>query len=40
VVIHRWNWTLTVKTDGTTTLTSPDGKRQYHSHSPPDNAAA
>jgi hypothetical protein len=40
VVIHRWGWTLTVKADGTTTLTSPDGKREYHSHSPPDNAAA
>jgi hypothetical protein len=40
VVIHRWGWTLTVSADGSTTLTSPDGTREYHSHSPPDNAAA
>jgi hypothetical protein len=40
VVIHRWGWSLKVSGDGTTTLTSPDGTREYHSHSPPDNAAA
>jgi hypothetical protein len=34
IVIHRWGWTLTLHTDGTTTATSPDG-RTYHSHGPP-----
>jgi hypothetical protein len=33
--IHRWGWTLTMHTDGTTTATSPDGKRILHSHGPP-----
>jgi hypothetical protein len=33
--IHRWSWTLTMHTDGTTTATSPDGKRILHSHGPP-----
>jgi hypothetical protein len=33
--IHRWRWTLTLHTDGTTTATSPDGKRILHSHGPP-----
>jgi hypothetical protein len=40
VVIHRWGWTITASADGTVTMTSPDGTREYHSHSPPDNAAA
>ena len=35
IVIHRWGWTLTLHTDGTTTATSPDGRRTYHSHGPP-----
>jgi hypothetical protein len=34
-VIHRWGWTLRLKPDGTTTATSPDGQRVFHSHSPP-----
>jgi hypothetical protein len=25
-VIHRWGWTLTCRTDGTTTAVSPDGR--------------
>jgi len=33
--IHRWGWTLTLHSDGTTTATSPDGQRTLHSHSPP-----
>ena len=33
--IHRWGWTLTLGSDGTTTATSPDGQRILHSHSPP-----
>ena len=36
IVIHRWGWTLRLKTDGATTATSPDGRRTYHSHGPPD----
>ena len=35
IVIHRWGWTLTLHPEGTTTATSPDGRRTYHSHSPP-----
>jgi hypothetical protein len=35
VVIHRWGWILRLKPDGTTTATSPDGRRTYHSHGPP-----
>ncbi len=35
IVIHRWGWTLTLNPDGTTTATSPDGRRIFHSHSPP-----
>jgi hypothetical protein len=35
IVIHRWGWTLRLKPDGTTTATSPDGQRSYHSHGPP-----
>jgi hypothetical protein len=34
-VIHRWGWTLRLKPDGTTTATSPDGQRVFHSHGPP-----
>jgi hypothetical protein len=34
-VIHRWGWTLTLHPDGTTTATSPDGQRVFHSHGPP-----
>jgi len=39
VVIHRWGWTLTLHPSGTTTATSPDGRRVYHSHGPPRQAA-
>jgi hypothetical protein len=35
--IHRWRWALTLHNDGTTTATSPDGKRTLHSHSPPSH---
>ena len=38
IVIHRWGWTLTLHTDGTTTATSPDGQRTYHSHGPPGHS--
>jgi hypothetical protein len=40
VAIHRWGWTIRFNADGTTTMTSPDGKRQLHSHGPPGSAAA
>jgi hypothetical protein len=33
--IHRWGWHLTLHTDGTTTVTSPNRTRTLHSHSPP-----
>ena len=36
-VIHRWGWALTLHSDGTTTATSPDGKRTLHSHGPPSH---
>jgi hypothetical protein len=35
IVIHRWGWTLRLKPDGTTTVTSSDGRHTYHSHGPP-----
>jgi hypothetical protein len=38
VVVHRWGWTLLLNPDGTTTATSPDGKRILHSHAPPTAA--
>jgi len=34
VVVHRWGWTLILNPDGTTTATSPDGRRVLHSHVP------
>jgi hypothetical protein len=37
--IHRWGWALRLHPDGTTTATSPDGSRVFHSHSPPSRAA-
>jgi hypothetical protein len=37
-VIHRWGWTLRLKPDGTTTATSPDGRRVFHSHGPPSHS--
>jgi hypothetical protein len=38
VVVHRWGWTLVLNPDGTTTATSPDGRRTLHSHAPPTAA--
>ncbi|HET7014184.1 MAG TPA: DUF222 domain-containing protein [Streptosporangiaceae bacterium] len=40
IVIHTWGWTIALNADGTTTMTSPDGSRIYHSHSPPTFTAA
>jgi hypothetical protein len=40
IAIHRWGWSLVLNGDGTTTATSPDGTRVFHSHSPPAAAAA
>jgi hypothetical protein len=34
VVLHELGWTLTANPDGTSRVTSPDGKT-IHSHSPP-----
>jgi HNH endonuclease len=39
VVIHRWGWALTLHPNGTTTAASPDGRRVFHSHGPPRQAA-
>ena len=39
IAIHHWGWTLHLNPDGTTTATSPDGRRVWHSHSPPGQAA-
>jgi len=36
--IHRWGWSLTLHSDGTTTATSPDGTRTLHSHGPPGHS--
>ncbi len=40
ILIHRWGWSIVLNPDGTTTMTSPDGSRVYHSHSPPNSTAA
>ena len=40
IAVHRWGWTLALNADGTTTATSSDGKRIFHSHGPPAAAAA
>jgi len=40
IAIHRWGWQIALHPDGTVTVTSPDGYRTYHSHSPPAPAAA
>jgi HNH endonuclease len=37
ILIHRWGWQIALHADGTTTMTSPDG-RTLHSHSPPEAA--
>ena len=39
ILVHRWGWTITLNADGTTTATSPTGRRVLHSHSPPASAA-
>ena len=39
IAIHQWGWNLRLNPDGTTTATSPDGRRVVHSHSPPGQAA-
>ncbi len=39
IAIHRWGWKLLLNPDGTTTARSPDGKRVFHSHAPPVQAA-
>ncbi len=39
IAIHHWGWTLHLNPDATTTATSPDGRRVWHSHSPPGQAA-
>jgi hypothetical protein len=38
IAVHTWGWTITLNPDGTTTMTSPDRTRVYHSHSPPTAA--
>jgi len=38
IAVHRWGWQLVLNPDGTTTATSPDGKRVLHSHAPPTAA--
>jgi hypothetical protein len=40
IYVHEWGWTITLNPDGTTTATSPDRTRQYHSHAPPAATAA
>ena len=40
IAIHRWGWTITLNADGTTTMTSPDGRKTQHSHGPPHHIAA
>jgi hypothetical protein len=40
IAVHRWGWTITLHGDGTTTATSPDGRKTLHSHSPPAATAA
>jgi uncharacterized protein DUF222/HNH endonuclease len=35
IVLHRWGWTLVLNPDGTTTATSPGGRKVLHSHGPP-----
>lgn len=38
IAIHRWGWQLVLNPDGTTTATSPDRRRVFHSHAPPEAA--
>jgi hypothetical protein len=39
VMIHREGWQIVLNPDATVTVTSPDGDRILHSHSPPTQAA-
>jgi hypothetical protein len=39
IAVHRWGWQIVLNPDGTVTVTSPDGHRVRHSHSPPTQAA-
>jgi hypothetical protein len=39
IAIHRWEWQIVLKPDGTVSATSPDRTRVLHSHSPPAKAA-
>ena len=39
VAVHRWGWQIVLNPDATVTVTSPDGDRVLHSHSPPTQAA-
>jgi hypothetical protein len=39
IAVHRWNWTITLNPDGTTTAAGLNG-RVIHSHGPPASAAA
>jgi hypothetical protein len=38
--IHRWGWRITLAPDGTTAVTSPDGRRAFRSHGPPQATVA
>jgi hypothetical protein len=38
VVIHRWNWTLVLNPDGTTTAWIPDRTKVLYSYGPPARA--
>lgn len=40
IMVHEWDWTITLNADGTTTMTSPDHTRRYHSHAPPPQPAS
>jgi Domain of unknown function (DUF222)/HNH endonuclease len=39
-LIHRVGWSLVLNADGTTTATSPDGRKVWHSNAPPGARAA
>jgi len=39
IMIHREGWQIVLNPDATVTVTSPDGDRILHSHSPPTQAA-
>jgi Domain of unknown function (DUF222)/HNH endonuclease len=39
IAVHRWGWTLALNGDGTTTATSPGGRKVFRSHGPPAIAA-